>query len=103
MDTTLNSHIESTPGYRGGRPRIAGTRLAVADIVILHYRLDQPLEIIAGKYDVPLSALHAALAHYHDHQAEIDRSIEEDEAFVEAFRRNNPSLLQAKLQSLKNA
>lgn len=52
---------------------------------------------IAGEYDLPLGAVHAALAYYYDHRAEIDESIAEDLAFDEAFRRNNPSLLRDKL------
>jgi len=35
--------------------------------------------------------VYAALAYYHDHRAEIDRAIQEDEAFAEAFEQANPS------------
>ena len=45
----------------------------------------------------------AAMTYYYDHRAEIDRSLEDDEAFAEAFRRNNPSLLQTKLKALGHA
>jgi hypothetical protein len=47
-----------------------------------------------------LADVYAALAYYYDHRSEVDGSIEADEAFAEAFRRNNPSLLQAKLNEL---
>jgi YgiT-type zinc finger domain-containing protein len=47
-----------------------------------------------------LADVYAALAYYYDHRSEIDRSIEADKAFGEAFRGNNPSLLQAKLNEL---
>ena len=87
---------------RGGRPRIANTRITVADIVIMHLRLGQSLEEIAGRYDLPLAAVYAAIAYYHDHRAEIDKSIDDDRAFAEAFRKNNPSRLQEKLKSLSN-
>jgi hypothetical protein len=40
------------------------------------------------------------MAYYHDHRGEIDRAIEDDDAFVQAFRRNNPSPLREKLASL---
>jgi len=43
-----------------------------------------------------------AMAYYYDHRSEIDRSIEADEAFAEAFGRNNPSLLQARLRVLQS-
>jgi uncharacterized protein (DUF433 family) len=100
METKLDRHIETTPDMRGGKPRITGTRIAVADVVLMHLRLGQSLEEIAGKYDLPLAAVYAAIAYYHDHRTAIDRSIEEDLAFAEAFRRNNPSPLQEKLKAL---
>jgi uncharacterized protein (DUF433 family) len=96
----LDHHIEMTPGFRGGKPRISGTRITVADIVLLHLRLGQSLAEIAGKYDLPMAALYASIAYYYDHQEEIDRSIEEDAAFAEAFQRDNPSPLQEKLKAL---
>ena len=96
-------HIEATPGVRGGKPRIVGTRITVSDVALMHRRLGHSLEEIAGTYDLPLAAVYAAMAYYHDHRPEIDRTTEEDEAFVEAFRRNNPSLLQAKLAALSRA
>lgn len=99
-ETTLDGHIEIIPGMRGGRPRIAGTRITVADIVLMHLRLGQSLEEIAGKYDLSLAAVYAAIAYYYDHRAEVDRSIEADQAFVEAFRHNNPSPLRRKLEAL---
>ncbi|MBM4467080.1 MAG: DUF433 domain-containing protein [Chloroflexi bacterium] len=100
MEIVLDHHIEITPDVRGGRPHIAGTRITVADIVIMHLRLGQSLEEIAGKYDLDLAGVYAAMAYYYDHRAEIDGSIEADEAFIDAFRRKDPSLLQAKLRTL---
>ncbi|HVR99216.1 MAG TPA: DUF433 domain-containing protein [Thermoanaerobaculia bacterium] len=100
MNADLDRHIEMTPGVRGGKPRIAGTRMTVTDIVLMHLRLGQELAEIAGEYNLPLAAVHAAMAYYYDHQKEIDGSIEEDLAFAEAFRRNNPSPLQEKLKAL---
>jgi uncharacterized protein (DUF433 family) len=100
MEVVLDKHIEITPDMRGGKPRIVGTRITVSDVVLMNLRLGQSLEEIAGKYDLPLAAVYAAIAYYHDHRAEVDRTIEEDVAFAEAFRRNNPSLLQEKLKAL---
>jgi uncharacterized protein (DUF433 family) len=100
MATVLDHYIEITPEVRGGRPRIAHTRITVADIVLMHLRLGQGLEEIAGRYELPLAAVYAAMAYYYDHRAEIDQSLEDDRAFAEAFRGNNPSPLQAKLNAL---
>ena len=101
MEALLDRYIEITPDVRGGKPRLADTRITVADIVLMHLRLGQSLEEIAGKYDLPLAAVYAAMAYYYDHRAEIDRAIEEDMAFAEAFQRNNPSPLQEKLKALR--
>jgi len=101
MAIALDRYIETSPDVRGGRPRIADTRLTVSDIVLMYLRLGQSLEEIAGKYDLPLAAVYAAMAYYYDHQADIDRSITADHEFAEAFRNNNPSPLRAKLQALK--
>ncbi len=97
------NHIEATAGVRSGKPRIAGTRITVSDVALLHHHLGQSLEEIAGNYDLDLAAVYAAMAYYHDHRLEIDRTIEESRAFAEAFRRSNPSPLQAKLAALSRA
>lgn len=100
MELVLDRHIEVTPGVRAGKPRLAGTRITVEDVVIMHFRLAQSVEEIAGLYDLSLASVYAALAYYYDHQAEIDRSIEEDLAVAEAFRHNNSSPLREKLKAL---
>jgi uncharacterized protein (DUF433 family) len=100
MEVVLDKHIDVTPGVRGGMPHIVDTRITVADIVLMHQRLGQSLEEIAGKYELPLAAVYAAIAYYYDHRSEFDTCIEEDLAFAEAFRRNNPSPLQEKLKAL---
>ena len=103
MAVVLDGYIELTPDVRGGKPRLSGTRLTVADIVVLHRRLGQSLEEIAGKYDLSPAVVYAAMTYYYDHRVEIEQSIEDDAAFAEAFRRNNPSLLQEKLNALGHA
>ena len=100
--TTLNQHIEVSPDVRNGRPRITGRRITVDDIVIMHRRLGQSVEEIASKYDLSLADVHAALAYYYDHQAEVDRLIDADDAVIEAFKRDNPSQLQEKLKALRD-
>ncbi len=100
METVLDQHIEITSDVRGGRPRIAGTRITVADIAIMHLRMGQSLEEIAGRYELELADVYAAMAYYYDHRAEIDESIAADQSFAETFRRDHPSPLQAKLKGL---
>jgi hypothetical protein len=44
-----------------------------------------------------LAEVHAALAHYYDHQAEINRDISEGNAFLKALRNSTPSKLAKRL------
>lgn len=101
MVSILNQHIEITPGIRGGKPRISGHRITVADIVMMYLRMNQPLEQIAQEYNLSLASLHAAMSYYYDHQSDIDQSIADSEAFAEEFRKNHRSPLQEKLSALK--
>jgi len=98
---TLNQHIEVTPGIAGGKPRIAGHRITVQNIAIWHERMGKTSDEIAAEYDLILADVHAALAYYFDHQEEIDRSIIEDEAFVESLRARATSKLVAINRSLE--
>ena len=93
MEVPLNWHIKITPGVRSGKPCIAGTRITVADVAIMYLRMGQSLEEIAGKYQLSLASVYAAMAFYYDHREEIDRRTAEAEAFAKADRLNHPSLL----------
>jgi uncharacterized protein (DUF433 family) len=95
---TLDQHIEITPGIAGGKPRIAGHRITVQNIAIWHERLGKCVNEIAAEYELSLADIHAALAYYFDHRADIDRSIAEDEAFADALRHRTPSKLQQRLR-----
>jgi uncharacterized protein (DUF433 family) len=76
--------IVSDPRVRGGRPIIAGTRLTVSDIVLIHNTGDQrTAEQIATDYRLSLGQVYAALAYYHLHEAEIDAQIAADAAEAE--------------------
>ena len=102
MEVVMDRHIELTPGVRGGRPRIAGTRLTVADIVMLHLRMGKSLEEIAGTYQVGLGDVHAAMAYYYDHRNAIDADMLADETYAEASQRSHQSLLHAKLDAFNS-
>lgn len=101
MAAVLDRLIVSEPGYRGGRPRIAGTRITVADVKQFYFLQGMSLEEIAATYNLPLAAVYAAMAYYYDHQEAIEQSIAADHAVVEAMRAQHPSLLQAKLRQLQ--
>ena len=93
----LDRHIEVTPSIAGGKPRIAGHRITVQNVVIWHERLGLSADEIAAEYNLTLSEVYAALAYYYDHRAEIDESIRSDKVFVEELRRVTPSKLPEKL------
>ncbi len=95
---TLDEHIESTVGIVGEKPRIAGHRITVQNIAIWHDRLGMSADEIASEYDLSLADVYAALAYYFDHRIEIDRVIEDGEAFAEALRQRTPSKVKLKLK-----
>jgi uncharacterized protein (DUF433 family) len=94
---TLDRHIEISPNVVGGKPHIAGHRITVQNIVIWHEWMGQSADEIATDYGLSLAEVYAALAYYYDHQAEIDKDIQESEAFVEALRQEIPSKVTRKL------
>jgi uncharacterized protein (DUF433 family) len=94
----MDGHIEITPNICFGKPRIAGHRITVQDIVVWHEQMGRSADAIATEYDLSLADVYAALTYYFDHREEIDRKMQEDEAFVEEQRRKTPSILQQKLQ-----
>ena len=100
MEAVISEHIEITPGVCGGKPRIAGHRIKVQDIVIWHERLGlSPDEIVSQYPTISLADVYAALAYYHDHFEEIREQIREGEALVRELQAKTPSLLQQKLRN----
>lgn len=64
----VSEHIEITPGICGGKPRIAGHRIRVQDVVIWHEHLGMSLdEIVYHHPSITLADVYAALTYYYDH------------------------------------
>ena len=81
----------TTPGTCGGKPRIAGHRIRVQDIAILHEDYGYvPDEILSYYPSITLADIHAALAYYYDHRDAIRQDIADEEAFVKAFKQQHP-------------
>ncbi len=93
----ITPHMEITPGVAGGKPRIAGHRITVQNIVIWHERMGMSADEIATTWQLSLADVYAALAYYFDHRGQIDRSIRESQEFVEELRKRTPSKLAEKL------
>ena len=95
---TLDQHIDVTAGVCGGKPRIAGHRITVRQIVVWHERLGKSADEIATEYDLELSDVYAALAYYFDHREEIDKDLEDSASWIAELKQNTPSLLKQKLR-----
>ena len=99
---TLDQHIETSLDIAGGKPRVAGHRITVCDIVMWHERLGKSVDEIANDYGLTLADVHAALAYYFDHRADIDKDMADGQAFAESLRQATPSKLKHKLNAGKN-
>jgi uncharacterized protein (DUF433 family) len=91
----IAEHIVITPGICGGKPRIAGHRIKVSHVAVLHERQGQTAaEIVAGHPGLTLADVYAALAYYHDHRGEIDAEIRAGEDAYERLCAQQPSVLE---------
>lgn len=99
--TTIDQHIVQTPGVVGGKPRIAGRRISVNDIVVWHERMGRSVDEISADFDLSFAEIYAALAYCFDHRDEIDNSIKIAEEFAEQMRRTNNSPLAEKLKAMR--
>ncbi len=101
MTAVINNHIEITQGICGGKPRIAGHRIKVQNIVIWYERMGMsPDEIVYHYSSITLADVHAALTYYYDHLEEIRKDLKEDEIFAREMKAQTPSLIKEKLQQL---
>ncbi|BAZ04875.1 DUF433 domain-containing protein [Calothrix sp. NIES-3974] len=98
MVPVISEHIEVTQGICGGKPRIAGHRITVQNVVIWHERLGMsPDEIVSQYPGITLADVYAALAYYHDNLEEIRTAIRKDEDFIKQMQRQTNSKLQQKI------
>jgi uncharacterized protein (DUF433 family) len=81
-----SKHIEITPETCSGRPRIAGTRIRVENVVRWTEQGMSPDDIVAAYPQLTLAGVHAALAFYFDNHEEIDTQMEEDIQFISAVK-----------------
>lgn len=96
---TIN-HIDVTPGYCGGAPRIAGTRISVQHLVVMVEHLGISTGEILEQYNLTPGQLHAALSYYYDHQEEIDRLIEQENDLLERARTKPSSPQEARVRAM---
>lgn len=97
--TSVTKHIEITPGVCGGKPRIAGHRIRVQDIVVWHEMMGLSAdEIIYHHPSITLADVYAALSYYYDNLEEIRQNIRDSEAFAQKLAAETPSILQRQLK-----
>src|SRR5947209_409972 len=98
MSSVSTEHIANTPGVCGGRPCIAGHRIRVMDIAVLHEKRGlSPAEIVHQYPGITLADVHAALTYYLDHRQEIEDEFRQDEEAVQQLLAYRPSKVAAKL------
>jgi len=98
-------YIVRDPQVMGGKPRIAGQRVSVEDIIMLHQKPDWPVERIAEELDLTLAQIYAALSYYFDHRTEIDASIAEALEFVPSDAQSGQDLrarIEARREDMQN-
>ena len=104
MASVSTEHIEITPGVCGGKPRIAGHRITVQNIVVWHEQMGMsPDEIAANYSSISLADVYAALAYYHDHREEIRARMKADEEFVAELRATAPPSRLQQILAERNA
>jgi uncharacterized protein (DUF433 family) len=92
MSNVSTEHIEKRPGVCGGRACIAGHRIRVLDIAVLHEKLGlSPAEIVPQYPGISLADVHAARTYFLDHRPEISDESRRDEAAVGQMLARRPS------------
>ena len=101
----MSQPATATPAYphlatnTQGSVVLAGTTMRVVELVMAQRAHGwSPEELHFQFPHLPLGHIHAALAYYWDHKAEVDADIERETEYVEQARREaGPSVIAAKL------
>lgn len=83
--TMKSVQIVKTPGVRGGKARIEGSRICVLDVVYLH-KAGRTSERIQVEYpDLNLAQIHAALSYFYANPEEIEAEFQRDREWEGGF------------------
>ena len=94
MEDVIRAHITKTAGVCGGRACIAGHRIRVMDVVVLHEKRGMSLAEIVLQYPgITQADVQAALAYYIDNRSEIEADFLQDEEWARHAEANYPSLI----------
>lgn len=75
--------IVSDPTIRSGKPIVAGTGVAVMDVVASHLYRGFGAEELALNYHLNLGQVFAALAYYYQYKAEMDAAFQAEQQEAE--------------------
>lgn len=78
--TDIATLIVRSPDTCGDRPRIAGTRISVQQIAMLHRQGLSAADILTEYNVLNPAQVYAALAYYYSNQEEIEAYLAEEEA-----------------------
>ena len=73
----MTGKIVKTEDVMGGKARIEDTRIRVVDVVGMYEDRALSPEDIAGKFDLELEDVYAALVYYYENPKEIRRQLSE--------------------------
>jgi uncharacterized protein (DUF433 family) len=82
----IGNLITSAPGVQGGMPCIAGTRVPVHEIALMHAE-GAPIAEIAEQFFVPVSHIHAAMAYYLVNRERVDAELADANTLHERLAR----------------
>lgn len=89
LTTTNYPHIECVPGQPPRLERLP--RVRVAQVVMDYLAHGWSVDVICRQYpQLQTAEVHAAMAYYFDHQAEIDADIRNEWTAAEQERRDTP-------------
>jgi uncharacterized protein (DUF433 family) len=98
MDVS-REHIEIVEGAGGPKARIVGHRIRVVDVVGWYEKAGMSVDEILEEFPTITKAdVYAALAYYWDNKDDLDRTMAEDEAFIEEMMRKDPGRFQELLK-----
>ncbi len=91
---SIDAQIVSTPDILNGRPRIAGHRISIRDIVLWYEYLGMSPDEIAAQYELTLTQVFAALAYFHANREDLKKNWREEDQWVDQLRQAIPSKIQ---------
>lgn len=102
MQPAISQHIELVPSaIHGQKACIAGTRIRVQDIYVLHeLKKQSPHEIVARYPQLSLADVHAAMAYYWDNQHLIQEQLKHGDEVAEAVKKSSPPKLPSHMEGM---